>query len=102
MGFKSDKAKVLEDLENLNFDHEARSGRVEEENLLAAGVISPEEAAEIVAQSRGNDYESRPHHQVKYPPVWILTPLVKGTSWYVKGYFLADQTWFISFHPSNS
>ena len=70
--------------------------------MLAAGLISAEEAYEIVAQSRGNDYDSRPHHQVGYPPVWILKPLIQGKGWYVRGYFLASQTWFVSFHPSKS
>lgn len=54
MGFKDDKAKVLEHLESQNFDHQARSGRVEEENYLASGLISVGEAAKIVAQARAN------------------------------------------------
>ena len=29
MGFKDDKTRILEDLETLNFDHEARGGRIE-------------------------------------------------------------------------
>ncbi|MCA9791031.1 MAG: hypothetical protein KC910_04520 [Candidatus Eremiobacteraeota bacterium] len=102
MGFKDDKGKILEDLGTLNFDHQGRSGRTEEENLLAAGLLTPEEAIEIVKCTLGTQHENQAHHQVGYPPIWILKPTFQGETWYVKGYFLAEQTWFISFHPSKS
>lgn len=102
MGFKDDKAQVLADLSSLNFDHQGRSGQVEDENLLAAGLISVKKAKEIVSCTNGRQYESRPHHQVSFPPVWIFKPQHQGIRWYIKGYFLGSQSWFISFHPSKS
>lgn len=100
MGFSSDKKRILSDLESLNFDHEARTGRAEDENLLAAGLITAERAIEIVMCARGQQHESRSHHQVTDLQIWIFKPVHEGAVWYVKGYFAEDQTWFISFHPS--
>jgi len=102
MGFSSDKKQILEDLQSLNFDHQARTGRDEEENLLAAGLVSTEEALEIVMCTKGHQHENKRHHQVAFPQVWILKPVFKEECWYVKGYFLGNQTWFISFHPTKA
>lgn len=60
MGFKDDKGKILEDLGTLNFDHQGRSGRTEEENLLAAGLLTPEEAIEIVKCTWELNMRTRP------------------------------------------
>lgn len=102
MGFNSDKSQVLKDLEDLNYDHQGRAGKNEDENLLAAGLLSTEDAIGIVKCTRGNQHENRQHHQVGFPKVWIMKPSYQGVDWYIKGYFLGDQTWFISFHPSKS
>ena len=101
MGFKNDKKQVLDDLQNGNFDHDARTGRTEDTNYLAAGKLTPDEATEILKVTRGNQHQNLPHHQVNKPGVWVFKPDVGGVEWYIKGYFLAGQTWFISFHPSN-
>ena len=100
MGFKDDKKQILAALQTLNYDHQARTGRTEDENFLAVGLISAEEAAEIISSTNGRQHENRDHHQVSFPKVWILKPVFQDRPWYIKGYFLGGQTWFISFHPS--
>jgi hypothetical protein len=82
----------LADLEALNFDHEARTGRDKDENLLAAGLLSAERAIEIVMCARGQQHENRCHHQVAELQIWILKPVYEGAVWYVKGYFAGEQT----------
>jgi hypothetical protein len=100
VGFNSDKKRILSDLESLTFDHETRTGRAKDENLLAAGLISAERAIEIVMCTKGQQHENRSHHQVADLQIWVLKPVHEGVVWYVKGYFAGEQTWFISFHPS--
>jgi hypothetical protein len=29
-----------------------------------------------------------------------MEPEIEGVRWYIKGYFAEEQTWFISFHPT--
>lgn len=100
MGFRDDKIRILDALQSLNFDHQARTGKNEDENHLAAGLLSVERAFEIVSATSGRQHENRDHHQVSYPKVWILKPVFQGEVWYIKGYFIGELTWFISFHPS--
>ena len=97
MGFKSDKNRILADLSDLNFDSQAREA---EKNHLASGFLSAEEAAEIVKSTSGLNHRNEPHAQARSIQVWIMEPEVNGVRWYIKGYFTGDQTWFISFHPS--
>ena len=97
MGFKSDRKRVLEDLLSLNYDHQAREA---EKNHLAAGFISMEQAFEIIKATPGRKHKNVPHDQYRSLQLWIMEPEVEGVEWYIKGYFAGDQTWFISFHPS--
>lgn len=62
MGFNDDKKQFLSDLRSLNFDHQARTGRDEEENLLAAGLVSAERAVEIVTCTKGQQHQNNTHH----------------------------------------
>ena len=97
MGFKSDTEKILADLLNQNYDHQARTA---EKNHLAAGFISVEQASEIIKATPGRKHRNAQHDQSRSPQLWIMEPEIEGVRWYIKGYFAEEQTWFISFHPT--
>lgn len=71
----------------LNFD--------DSRNLLVDKVVTNEEAAAIVARTKGTQATTSPHHFEPSYLVWVFRP----TGWYVKFYFTED-TIIISFHRS--
>ncbi|EKB1982651.1 hypothetical protein ACU440_004504 [Vibrio alginolyticus] len=97
MSFKQNKIRVIQSLESGFFSHEERDN-IDEKNKLAVGDITKEEVVEILKKSRGNEYESSPHHHVKSIDVHIVVTKYKGQEWYIKWYFLEPDTIFISVH----
>ncbi|CAD2245804.1 hypothetical protein [Xanthomonas arboricola] len=92
MGFKDVKEKVIKDLVDGNYAHEARNN-IDEKNLLLVGKISAAEVVEIIKKCGGNNYKSFPH----YLDSQIKVHELKVRAWYVKFYFDPD-TLFISVH----
>ncbi len=59
--FTDIKHQVIQCLVEGSVLHEARND-IDLKNLLEVGVISIEEVTDILKRSRGNEYESSPHH----------------------------------------
>jgi len=94
MGFLEAKRKVIEDLVNGNFGHEARAD-IDNKNLMVLNKITAAEVVEILKRCRGNEHVCSPHHQ---DPSTLVHVVVTG-GFYIKFYFEPD-TMFISVHPS--
>lgn len=78
---------------------------MEEKNFIADQQISLEQAADIVARTKGGDASSSSHHFLSAVEVWVFKPVSKAVRWYVKGYLLEGELHIIelhliSFHPS--
>jgi hypothetical protein len=100
MGFSSAKRTLLSALEAGNIQHEARDV-LSEKNLLAVGDVSVGEVIAMVRRARGPDYSVSPHHWDAGTEVHVFRPMVGGTRWYVKVYFLEEPEGtavFVSIH----
>ena len=87
MGFTEVKKKVLLALLSGNYEHETRSGLIDEKNQLATGQVTAAFVSNIVKRCTGSDYESSPHH--KAPSVTVH--VIRKNNWYVKFYFLVQR-----------
>lgn len=97
MGFREDRAQMLQALRSGRVFHEQRS-YFEDKNVLATGQISEQEALVLLAAVRGSQAEVSVHHYDPLQKVWILKPEVAGVRWYLKAYLQDDCLVFLSFH----
>jgi len=97
MGFKAVKTRVLNCLATGQVLHEERNS-IDIKNLLATGLISVEQAAQIIGRSSGARYSSSPHHFDNDIDVHVIKTTFLGLNWYIKWYFLDPDSVFISFH----
>lgn len=100
MGLRAAKTAVITALRERHFLHEAREV-LSEKNLLAVGEIEAEEVAKLILRTSGADYTESPHHADESVVVHTFRPTVNQTRWYIKVYFLNEQTetaTFISVH----
>ena len=95
MGFRKAKQQVLNCLSEGCVIHAARSGKIEEKNLLAAGEVTIEDVIEILSKCRGTEYECDSLHASPEIEVHIVKRTYKHQSWYIK--FEPDAV-FISVH----
>lgn len=100
MGFSEEKCWLLVVLEAGEIVHDFR-GLDSDKNWLSDGRLNIEEACALVALTRGDQSESRPHHDKADLTVWIFKPVLKGKRWYIKFQRTAQgRAKFLSFHPS--
>ena len=97
MGFKAAKIRVLNCLATGHVLHEERNS-IDIKNLLATGLISVKEAAQIIGRSSGTNYSCSPHHFDNDIDVHVIKTTFLGLHWYIKWYFLDPDIVFISFH----
>ncbi len=97
MGFKEIKRKVISCLEEGNFLHEQRNN-IKIKNLLATGDITIANIIDILKKSRSNEHQSSPHHSISGVTVHIIKTSYSGDEWYIKWYFIAPNSVFISIH----
>lgn len=107
MGFRDARQQAIEALLAGTYQNEARND-IDETNLLAVGLVTPNEVAGLLNACRGTQYECQPHHEIAkdvevhiFKPECSLRPDEPRRQWYVKLYFLAPDTWFISVHPGH-
>lgn len=93
MGYKAAKSRVIKDLLEGNFQHEARA-TIDVKNKLLTGEITAIAVAELVKRSNGTEHSSSPHH---FDPT-VDVHVIATAGWYIKFYFLDPQTMFISVH----
>lgn len=67
-------------------------------NLLEVGDIGTEDLIQILKKSRGNEYESSPHHMDSSIDVHVVKTRYSSEQWYVKWYFVEPDVVFISVH----
>lgn len=108
LGFKVARSKTIAALRagSEYVEYERRAVR-ESKNLLDRGEVSPEEVVELLHRCRGSpdEYSETGHHREPSIPVHIFKPVVGGTRWYIKVYFLdgtleLETAIFISVHKS--
>ena len=97
MGFKEIKYQVIECLKQGNFLHAQRKD-IDIKNLLAAEEITIKKLINILKQTRGSEYKSSPHHCISSVTVHIVKTSYSGVKWYIKWYFIAPNSIFISIH----
>ena len=97
MGFKAAKTRVLNCLATGHVLHEERNS-IDIKNLLATGLISVGEAAQIIGRSSGVSYTSSPHHFDSDIDVHVIKTSFWGLHRYIKWYFSDPDSVFISFH----
>ncbi|MBL6989631.1 MAG: hypothetical protein ISR65_07630 [Bacteriovoracaceae bacterium] len=95
MGFKDIRAKVISRLKNGFIQHVTnRSGDIDIKNLLLVGKVTVADVIEQINKTRGDQYETSPHHYIKEVEVHIFRP----GNWYIKCYFIDPDVVFISVH----
>lgn len=108
LGFKVARSKTIAALQAgpVYVEFERRSAR-ENKNLLDRGEVSPEEVIDLLQRCRGSpdQYSETGHHREPSIPVHTFRPMVNGTRWYIKVYFLdgtleLEPAIFISVHKS--
>ena len=97
MEFKQARVQLLDCLREGDVQHAERND-IDVKNLLAVGEVSLEDVVAVVAQSRGSDYQSTPHHQIAGVEVHVISTQYAGVSWYLKWYFVEPNSVFISVH----
>lgn len=97
MGFKDVKAGVLACLNEGAVLHAERSN-IDIKNLLAAGAVTLDDVAAVIARASGKDYRCSPHHTVASVDVHVIKTRFGGVDWYIKWYFLEPDSVFISVH----
>lgn len=93
MGYKAAKSRVIQDLLEGNFQHEARA-TIDVKNKLLTGAITAVAVAELVKRSNGSEHSCSPHH---FDPS-VEVHVIATSGWYIKFYFLNPHTMFISVH----
>jgi hypothetical protein len=63
-------------------------------NLLLTGEVTTDFVAALVRRSSGADHTMSPHHALRT----LTVHLIRRESWYLKFYFIDDDTVFISVH----
>jgi hypothetical protein len=97
MGFKEIKHHIIDCLEQGNVSHEQRNN-INIKNLLATGDITTKEVIDILKKSRGSEHQSSPHYYDSNINVHIIKTSYSGVKWYIKWYFIAPNSIFISIH----
>lgn len=101
MGFKDEKAKVLECLEKGNYEHDLERENINTQNLFAIGVMSKDEVHDIINHAKGVNYSTAPHHLKSLGiNVHIISyyDIRHKCNWYIKWYYIDPNTFFISVH----
>jgi hypothetical protein len=108
LGFKVARSRTIAALRGgpayiLFEDRAVREGK----NLLDRGEVSPEEVVALLHRCRGSpdQYTETGHHREPSIPVHTFKPVLGGTRWYIKVYFLdgtleLEPAIFISVHKS--
>ncbi|WP_435249065.1 hypothetical protein ACMAZD_23780 [Vibrio sp. nBUS_14] len=99
MGFNKVKKRVIECIENGDYDHEVRHN-IDVKNLFQCGQLTDEFVVGLIKATRGNEYDVSPHHQAHTVDVHVFKPFKDGKQWYVKFYFVEPDVMFISVHES--
>jgi hypothetical protein len=97
VGFKEARATFIEALREGRVESEPREAQ-SEKNLLAIGEVSLDEVAHLIAQCRGHEYSTSPHHLDREITVHVFKPRRGDERWYIKGYILEPNAVFISVH----
>jgi hypothetical protein len=97
MGFKDTKHKVLECLSSGNILHEIRQG-IDVKNVFAKGQVTVDEVSLIIARAKGTQYELFKYFAVSSLDIHILKTRFDGQRWYIKWYYVAPNSVFVSVH----
>jgi hypothetical protein len=93
VGFKEAKKGVLAALANGTYQHEVRF-QIDVKNELSTGGVTAGDLARVIQKCNGTHHSMSPHHNDASTIVHVL----KRDGWYIKFYFLGQDTWFISVH----
>ena len=97
MKFSPAKRLIKEKLTSGEIQHEARK-EIDKKNKLSTGELTPDEVNKLLDRATFNDFDTSPHDKDASITVYIFRPLVDGTRWYIKAYFIEPDVWFISVH----
>ena len=97
MKFKEAVGKVIGCLQRGDYQHEPRKD-INTKNKLHTQEKSPAEVIEIVKCCPGTYHKTSPHDADRSVLVHELTAQGRYKGWYIKFYFVADGTTFISVH----
>lgn len=92
-GFREAKRRVLKALVEGTFQHEARSA-IDVKNGLLTGAVTAAEVIAVIGRCNGTHHTASPHHADPSVQVHVL----RRERWYIKFYFLDEDTVFISVH----
>lgn len=99
MPFREARSKIIAALRAGTYSHEARE-TLRERNLLAVGEVSAGFVVGLLERASGADHRESPHHWDTQTTVHAFLCRHHGERWYVKAYFIDDETRFISVHRS--
>lgn len=92
-GFREVKRRLLKALAEGTWLHEARNA-IDVKNGLATGAVPATEVRAVVVRCNGTHHSASPHHADASTEVHVL----RRDGWYIKFYFLDEDTVFISVH----
>ncbi len=84
---------MLKALADGTYQHAARD-QIDVKNELLTGTVTAGEIARVIRKCNGTHYTASPHHSDRSTTVHVL----KRDDWYIKFYFIKEDTWFISVH----
>lgn len=96
-GFREARRRVLKALTEGAWQHEARNA-IDVKNELATGAVSAAEVIAVISGCNGTHHAASPHHADASVEVHVLKRPIGTSRWYIKFYFLDEDTVFISVH----
>ena len=95
------KAAIVRALQDGKVQHETRGGQPDENNYLQVGSVEPSFVLRAIRACPASRTSRAEHHQRPGVNVWVVRPVIEGTTWYIKFYFDEEsEAWFISVHPA--
>ncbi len=92
-GFREAKRRVLKALTEGAYQHEVRNA-IDIKNELSTGVVTAAGLIAVIGKCNGTHHAASPHHADASVQVHVL----RRAGWYIKFYFLDEDTFFISVH----
>jgi hypothetical protein len=99
VGFRDVKRQAIHCLERGYVLHAMDRKGIDVKNLLAMGVVSIAEVADLIRQTKGFQYEKGGAvHGCAEIEMHIMKPVKDGRRWYLKFYFIEPNIIFMSVH----
>jgi hypothetical protein len=75
------------------------TGEIQKKNKLSTGELTLEQVSRFLDFATPSTFQNtETHNDDSSIQLYIFKPLVDGTRWYIKAYYIDPDIWFISVH----